>query len=103
MTILGIVDTVFPVKRQNQLFVHQFVRIIEEGTRNVFDVQFYNNKIELIALNGIAEGQKVICETFVNGKFWTNIEKGTEGVFIKINGQSISSFNFDPEEPKIAE
>ena len=102
MTILGIVARVFPEKRQNQLYKHQFIRIVEEGTQNVFDVQFYNNKIKLIAENGIEEGQKVICEVFVNGKHWSRPD-GSDGVFIKINGQSISSFSLDIPTPKIAE
>ena len=99
-TILGIVAKVFPRKRQNQLYEHQFIRIVEEGTQNVFDIQFYNNKIKL--LEGVEEGQKVICETFLNGKHWAKPD-GKEGVFLKLNGQAISVFTMDFQKPKIAE
>lgn len=102
VTILGIVAKVFPRKRQNQLYEHQFVRIVEEGTQNVFDVQFYNNKIQLIEDNAIEAGQKVVCEVYLNGKHWAKPD-GTEGVFLKLNGQSISPFTMDFQEPKIAE
>ena len=102
MTILGIVVKVFPRKRQNQLYEHQFIRIAEEGGNNIFDVQFYNNKIQQIEENGIEEGQKVICETYVNGKHWAKPD-GKEGVFLKLNGQMISKFELDPAKPKIAE
>lgn len=100
LTILGIVAKVFPRKRQNQLYEHQFVRIVEEGTQNVFDVQFYNNKIKCI--EGIEEGQKVLCEVYLNGKHWFRPD-GKEGVFLKLNGQEITPFILDAEKPKIAE
>lgn len=103
MTILGIVDKVFPVKRQSALFVHRFVRINEQGTTNVFDVQFYGKKLDQIDENGIEEGQKVIVEVFVNGKFWKNEVDGKEGVYLKLNGQTISGFTIGFETPKIAE
>lgn len=100
VTILGIVVKVFDEKRQNQLYKHRFVRIMEQSTQNIFDVQFYNNKIQL--LDNVEAGQKVVCEVYLNGKHWAKPD-GSEGVFLKLNGQMISPFSMDFEEPKIAE
>ena len=87
MTIKSIVQTIFEKKRQNALYEHQFIRVKEIGTENIFDVQFYNSKIQLIEKAGVKQGDEVEIETNVNGKFWE--KDGREGVFIKINGQNI--------------
>lgn len=88
MTIHAIVQTIFQRKRQNQLYEHQFIRVQEKGTSNIFDVQFYNNKIELIEKYGVKEGDEAEIETTVNGKFWEKEDKS--GIFLKINGQKIT-------------
>lgn len=88
MTIIAIVQTIFEKKRQNQLYEHQFVRVQEKGTTNIFDVQFYNSKIDLITNLGLKEGDEVTIEANVNGKYWEKEDKS--GVFIKVNGQQIS-------------
>lgn len=88
MTIIAIVQTIFEKKRQNALYEHQFLRVQEKGTTNIFDVQFYNSKIELITKAEIKENDEVIIETNVNGKYWE--KEGRSGVFIKVNGQNIS-------------
>ena len=94
--ITGIVTNIFPEKRQNQLYKHQFIRIVENGTSNVFDVQFYNNKIPEI--KKVKEGQKIDVLVFVNGRHWTDDETEKEGIFLKVNGQLIN-----PTEDEIVE
>lgn len=88
MTIKAIVQTIFEKKRQNALYEHQFIRVQEIGTTNIFDVQFYNSKIQIIEKNELKKGDEVEIETNVNGKFWE--KDGKEGIFIKINGQNIT-------------
>lgn len=87
ITITAIVQTIFDKKRQNQLYEHQFVRIEEIGTKNIFDVQFYNEKIKVFESAGVKEKDKVIIEINLNGKFWE--KDGREGIFLKLNGQNI--------------
>lgn len=86
ITIKAIVQTIFDKKRQNQLYEHQFVRVEEIGTKNIFDVQFYNEKIK--ELQGVKEGDEVEIEVNLNGKFWE--KEGKSGIFLKLNGQKIS-------------
>lgn len=87
MTIKSIVKTIFERKRQSAIFEHQFIRVQEIGTDNIFDVQFYNSKIQIIEKVEIKVGDEVEIDTNVNGRFWE--KGGKEGVFIKINGQNI--------------
>lgn len=87
-TIKAIVQTIYDKKRQNQLYEHQFIRVGEVGTTNVFDVQFYNSKIKVLEDAKISEGDEVLIEANVNGKFWEKEDKS--GIFIKINGQNIT-------------
>lgn len=96
MKLTGIVSNIFPEKRQNQIFKHQFIRIVESGTANIFDVQFYNNKISEVSK--IIEGQKIVVLCYVNGRHWTDENNGKEGIFLKVNGQLIN-----PTEDEIAE
>lgn len=84
--IKGKVQTIFDEKRQNSLYKHQFIRVAENGTTNIFDVQFYNEKIK--ELQGVKEGDEVEIEVNLNGKFWE--KEGKSGIFLKLNGQKIS-------------
>lgn len=87
-TIKAVVQKIFEEKRQNALYIHQFIRVAEIGTQNVFDVQFYNAKIKVLKDAEIAEGDEVEIDANVNGKFWEKEDKS--GIFLKINGQNIS-------------
>lgn len=100
ITLIGIVIKVFEEKRQNALYKHRFVRIKEKGTSNIFDIQFYNQKIKLIDESGIKEGQKALFVCYLNGKHWIN-DEGKEGVFLKLNGQEINLMELEPSKPKI--
>lgn len=84
--IKGKVQTIFDEKRQNSLYKHQFIRVAENGTTNLFDIQFYNEKIK--ELQGVKEGDEVEIEVNLNGKFWG--KEGKSGIFLKLNGQKIS-------------
>lgn len=88
-TIEGTVEKIFDEKRQNALYIHRFIRVKEKGTKSTFDVQFYNEKRLQIEEKKIKVGDQVLIEALVNGKFWQNDEKTKEGVFVKINGQTI--------------
>ncbi len=85
-TIKAVVQTIFDKKRQNSLYEHQFLRVVEIGTKNTFDIQFYNEKIK--KLEGVKEGDEVEIEVNLNGKFWE--KEGKSGIFLKLNGQKIS-------------
>ena len=87
ITIKAIVQTIFDKKRQNQLYEHQFIRIEEIGTKNIFDIQFYNEKIKVLEGAGVKEKDEVLIEINLNGKFWE--KDGREGIFLKLNGQKI--------------
>ena len=87
-TIKAVVQTIFDKKRQNQLYEHQFIRVQEIGTSNVFDIQFYNEKIKVLESAGVSEKDEVEIEATLNGKFWE--KEGTSGIFLKLNGQKIS-------------
>ena len=84
--IKGKIQTIFDEKRQNSLYKHQFIRVAENGTTNLFDIQFYNEKIK--ELQGVKEGDEVEIEVNLNGKFWE--KEGKSGIFLKLNGQKIS-------------
>lgn len=86
-TIKAVVQTIFDKKRQNQLYEHQFIRVKENGNSNIFDVQFYNEKIKVLEGAGVVEGDEVEIEATVNGKFWE--KDGKSGIFVKVNGQNI--------------
>ena len=88
MQIKAKVQIIFPKKRQNALYEHQFIRVEEQGTKNVFDVQFYNEKMKLLEEAEIKEGDDVEIEANLNGKFWE--KEGKSGIFLKLNGQKIS-------------
>jgi hypothetical protein len=90
-TIKGIVQIIFDKKRQNQLYEHQFIRVAENGTSSIFDVQFYNAKIKTIEASGVKEGDEVLIEGSVVGKLWD--KDGKSGNYIKINGQNITKCN----------
>ena len=87
-TIKAVVQTIFDKKRQNQLYEHQFIRVQEIGTSNVFDIQFYNEKIKVLESAGVVLGDEVEIEVNLNGKFWQKEEKS--GIFLKLNGQKIN-------------
>ena len=87
-TIKAVVQTIFDKKRQNQLYEHQFIRVQEIGTSNVFDIQFYNEKIKVLESAGVSEKDEVEIEVNLNGKFWE--KEGKSGIFLKLNGQKIN-------------
>lgn len=86
-TIKAVVQTIFDKKRQNQLYEHQFIRVQEIGTSNVFDIQFYNEKIKVLEEAGVKEKDEVEIEAILNGKFWQKEDRS--GIFLKLNGQNI--------------
>lgn len=86
-TIKAIVQTIFDKKRQNQLYEHQFIRVQEIGTTNIFDIQFYNEKIKVLEDAGVNEKDEVEIEVNLNGKFWQKDDRS--GIFLKLNGQNI--------------
>lgn len=86
-TIKAVVQTIFDKKRQNQLYEHQFIRVQEIGTTNIFDVQFYNEKIKVLEDAGVKEKDEVEIEATLNGKFWQKGDRS--GIFLKLNGQNI--------------
>ena len=85
--IKGKVQTIFDEKRQNSLYKHQFIRVAENGTTNIFDVQFYNEKIKVLEDAGVKEKDEVEIEATLNGKFWQKEDRS--GIFLKLNGQNI--------------
>ena len=86
-TIKADVQKIFEEKRQNDLYVHQFIRVAEIGTQNVFDIQFYNEKIKVFEDAGVNEKDEVEIEVNLNGKFWQKDDRS--GIFLKLNGQKI--------------
>lgn len=86
-TIKAVVQTIFDKKRQNQLYEHQFIRVQEIGTKNIFDVQFYNEKIKVLEDAGVKEKDEVEIDATLNGKFWQKDDRS--GIFLKLNGQNI--------------
>ena len=86
-TIKAVVQKIFEEKRQNALYVHQFIRVAEIGTQNVFDIQFYNEKIKVFEDAGVNEKDEVEIEVNLNGKFWQKDDRS--GIFLKLNGQKI--------------
>ena len=85
--IKGKVQTIFDKKRQNQLYEHQFIRVQEIGTTNIFDIQFYNEKIKVLEDAGVKEKDEVEIDATLNGKFWQKEDRS--GIFLKLNGQKI--------------
>ena len=86
-TIKAVVQTIFEKKRQNSLYEHQFIRVQEIGTTNIFDIQFYNEKIKVLEDAGVNEKDEVEIEVNLNGKFWQKDDRS--GIFLKLNGQNI--------------
>jgi lactate dehydrogenase-like 2-hydroxyacid dehydrogenase len=82
--IKGKVQTIFDEKRQNSLYKHQFIRVAENGTTNLFDIQFYNEKIK-----ELQEGSKVAILS--TGTIGNNVTKALKDVE---NSELFSHYHF---------